>query len=129
MNRIIIKGRLTADPELKYTEVNNAAYVHFSVAVDRKFKQEGQPTADFFNLTAWNKTAEFIGNYFKKGQEILVEGRLQNRSWQTETGENRYATDIIVESVEFCGSKKDNSEENTVESIPDNSSIDSDLPF
>ena len=129
MNRIIIKGRLTADPELKYTEANNAAYVHFSVAVDRKFKQEGQPTADFFNLTAWNKTSEFIGNYFKKGQEILVEGRLQNRSWQTETGENRYATDIIVESVEFCGSKKDNSEENTVESIPENSNIDSDLPF
>lgn len=104
MNSIIIKGRLTADPELKYTQ-SNTAVTSFSVAVNRRFAQEGQPDTDFFNVTAWSKTAEFITKYFKKGQEILIQGRLQQRSWETETGEKRYAVDIVAEQVEFCGSK------------------------
>lgn len=104
MNSIIIKGRLTADPELKYTQ-SNTAVTSFSVAVNRRFVQEGQQDTDFFNVTAWSKTAEFITKYFKKGQEILIQGRLQQHSWETESGEKRYAVDIVAEQVEFCGSK------------------------
>ena len=109
MNSTIIKGRLTADPELKYTQTNNTAYCGFSVAVNRRFAQEGQQDTDFFNVTAWGKTAEFVSKYFTKGQEILIQGRLQQRTWETEAGEKRHAVDIVAEQVEFCGSKKDNS--------------------
>lgn len=116
MNSIIIKGRLTADPELKYTQ-SNTAVTSFSVAVNRRFVQEGQQDTDFFNVTAWSKTAEFITKYFKKGQEILIQGRLQQRSWETESGEKRYAVDIVAEQVEFCGSKKDNSSEDEPENV------------
>ena len=117
MNSIIIKGRLTADPELKFTQTNNTAYCGFSVAVNRRFVQEGQQDTDFFNVTAWSKTAEFISKYFTKGQEILIQGRLQQRSWETESGEKRYAVDIVAEQVEFCGSKKDNSSEGEPENV------------
>lgn len=117
MNSVIIKGRLTADPELKYTQTNNTAVASFSVAVNRRFAQEGQQDTDFFNVTAWSKTGEFVSKYFKKGQEILVQGRLQQRSWETESGEKRYAVDIVAEQVEFCGSKAQNSE-TTPESNP-----------
>lgn len=113
MNSVIIKGRLTADPELKYTQTNNTAVASFSVAVNRRFAQEGQQDTDFFNVTAWSKTGEFVSKYFKKGQEILVQGRLQQRSWETDSGEKRYAVDIVAEQVEFCGSKAQNSEGNT----------------
>ena len=116
MNSIIIKGRLTADPELKYTQ-SNTAVTSFGVAVNRRFAQEGQQDTDFFNVTAWNKTAEFITKYFKKGQEILIQGRLQQRTWETESGEKRYAVDIVAEQVEFCGSKKDNSSEGEPENV------------
>ena len=116
MNSIIIKGRLTADPELKYTQ-SNTAVTSFSVAVNRRFAQEGQQDTDFFNVTAWSKTAEFITKYFTKGQEILIQGRLQQRSWETESGEKRYAVDIVAEQVEFCGSKKDNSSEGEPENV------------
>jgi single-strand DNA-binding protein len=104
-NLVIIKGRLSQDVELKYTQTNNTAVANFSVAVNRKFTQEGQPTADFFNVTAWGKTGEFVQKYFSKGQEIYIQGHLQNRSWEVD-GQKRYATDIIAEQVEFCGSKK-----------------------
>ena len=117
MNSIIIKGRLTADPELKFTQTNNTAYCGFSVAVNRRFVQEGQQDTDFFNVTAWSKTAEFISKYFTKGQEILIQGRLQQRTWETESGEKRYAVDIVAEQVEFCGSKKDNSSEGEPENV------------
>ena len=117
MNSIIIKGRLTADPELKFTQTNNTAYCGFSVAVNRRFVQEGQQDTDFFNVTAWSKTAEFISKYFTKGQEILIQGRLQQRTWETENGEKRHAVDIVAEQVEFCGSKKDNSSEGEPENV------------
>jgi len=102
-----MKGRLTKDVEFKTlqsgTEISN-----FSIAVDRKFKREGQPTADFFNCIAFSKTASFIDNYFSKGKEILIEGNIQNRSWEDAEGKKHYATDIMVDSVYFCGSKSDN---------------------
>jgi len=109
MNRVIFKGRLTKDPEMRQS--NGAEPVdiaNFSIAVNRRFKREGQPDADFFNCVAFGKTGGFIGQYFKKGQEILLEGSLQNRSWEDTEGNKRYATDVVVENAEFCGSKADN---------------------
>lgn len=132
MNLIILKGRLTREPEIRFTQTNNTKVAAFSLAVNRKFKNaEGEYEADFFNCTAFGNSAEFIEKYFKKGQEALIEGRIQNRSWDDENGQKRYATDIIVEAIEFCGSKSDNSNVNLsdleVKEVEDNSS--SDLPF
>ena len=132
MNRIILKGRLTREPEIRFTQTNNTKVAAFSLAVNRKFKNaEGEYEADFFNCTAFGNSAEFIEKYFKKGQEALIEGRIQNRSWDDENGQKRYATDIIVEAIEFCGSKKDsndNLEDLEVKEITEIEKVD-DLPF
>lgn len=122
-------GRLTRDPEIKYTQTNNTMCANFSLAVNRRFKQEGQPEADFINIVAWSKTAEFVNNYFKKGQQVAVIGRIQTRNWEDDQGVKHYVTEVIAEEVYFADSKKENSEENTVESIPENSALLSDLPF
>ena len=81
MNKVILMGRLTRDPEVRYTTTNNTLVCTFSLAVNRRFKQEGQPDADFFNIVAWSKTGEFCSKYFKKGQQVAVEGRLQTRNY------------------------------------------------
>lgn len=118
MNLVIIKGRLTKDPEIRATANTGTKVASFSVAVQRKFKnQNGEFEADFFNVTSWGNQASFVESYFKKGQEILISGRLMNRSWETESGEKRYATDIVAENIEFCGSKKDNQTETATESV------------
>jgi single-strand DNA-binding protein len=133
MNLVIIKGRLSKDPEIRTTANTGTKVASFSVAVQRKFKnQNGEFEADFFNVTSWGNQASFVETYFKKGQEILISGRLMNRSWETESGEKRYATDIVAENIEFCGSKKDNQTQNAVEgvvvnTVEDNSS--DELPF
>lgn len=107
MNKIIISGRLTRDPEIKFTQTTNKKIASISVAVRRNFKNsEGNYDSDFFNCSAFGGQAEFLEKYFKKGQEILLSGRLQNRSWETESGEKRYATDIVIEEVNFVGSKQ-----------------------
>ena len=107
MNKVILKGRLANDVELTTLE-SGVILAKSRIAVNRRFKKEGQPDTDFFNCSAFGKTAEFLEKYFVKGQEILVEGSIQNRSWEDSNGNKRYATDIIVNEVEFCGSKKDN---------------------
>ena len=103
MNKIIIKGRLSHSPELKTTTTGKEV-CEFSVAVDRAYNRE---ETDFFTCKAWGKTGVFVNQYFTKGQEILLSGEMQQRKWQTDSGENRYAWEIIVDNVEFCGSKKD----------------------
>lgn len=128
MNKSILMGRLTRDPEIKYTQTNNTMCANFSLAVNRRFKQEGQPEADFINIVAWSKTAEFVNNYFKKGQQVAVIGRIQTRNWEDDQGVKHYVTEVIAEEVYFADSKKENSEESNI-TIPENSSIDSDLPF
>ncbi len=128
MNKSILMGRLTRDPEIKYTQTNNTMCANFSLAVNRRFKQEGQPEADFINIVAWSKTAEFVNNYFKKGQQVAVIGRIQTRNWEDDQGVKHYVTEVIAEEVYFADSKKENSEESNT-TIPENSSIDSDLPF
>lgn len=103
MNKVILIGRLTRDPDIKNTA--NSTMASFSVAVDRRFKQEGQPDADFPRVIAWGKTAEFIEKYFHKGMKIGIEGRIQTGSYQNQNGQTVYTTDVIAEAVEFVESK------------------------
>lgn len=110
MNKVLLLGRMVADPEIRYTQ-NNTAMTRFKIAVNRQYKQEGQPDADFFQITAWGKTAEFISKYFKKGQQILVEGYLRNNSWTDQEGNKRYSDDIHATQVYFADSKRDRQEQ------------------
>lgn len=106
MNKIVLTGRLTANPELRYT-ANNTAVTSFTLAVDRNFKNEdGNKEADFINIVAWNKKAELIHQYLKKGDRVGIGGRLQVRKYQNERGENRYVTEVVADEVEFLNSKK-----------------------
>lgn len=101
MNLVVMMGRISKDPEAKQTQTTNLC--RFSIAVDRRGKKD---EADFFNCTAFGKTADFIGQYFRKGQRILLSGRIQNDNYTASDGSKRYATTIIVEQAEFCESKK-----------------------
>ena len=103
MNRVELVGRLTRDPDFKATA--NSSYASFSVAVDRKYRQEGQQEADFPRVIAWGKTAEFIDKYFRKGMRIGIEGRIQTGSYRNSDGQTVYTTDVVAESVEFVESK------------------------
>ena len=105
-NKVMMGGRITADPELKQTP-NGVAVCTFSMAVNRKAKQGEEQKADFFNVTAWRGTAEFVHKYFRKGSSIFVVGQLQNRSWTDTNGQKRYATDIIADEVSFVDGKND----------------------
>lgn len=106
MNHIVIKGRLTRDPETRYTDINNLPVTTISIAVDRKFSKEGEQSADFINCVAWNNQANFLSKYFKKGQEILISGRLEVSNYEKD-GQKRSKSSVVIETIEFCGSKKD----------------------
>lgn len=107
MQKLIMMGRLVADPETRYTQ-SNTAMTRFKLAVNRGGKpQEGQPTADFFQITAWRHTAEFVQKYFTKGQQVLIEGYLRNNSYTDQQGNKRYSDDIHAEKVYFADSKRD----------------------
>lgn len=105
MNRVILIGRLTKDPEIRTS--GNYTIASFSIAVDRKFKRDGEPEADFFNCTAFNKTAEFVEKYCKKGTKMVVEGRVQNDNYEKD-GVKHYGVKIMVDSLEFAESKSAN---------------------
>ena len=107
MNKVILMGRLTRDPEVRYTQTNNTLVCTFSLAVNRRFKQEGQPDADFFNIVAWSKTGEFCSKYFKKGQQVGVIGRLQTRNYDDKDGKKVYVTEVIAEETYFADSRRD----------------------
>lgn len=106
LNKVILAGRIVADPELKQTQ-NGALVVTIRIAVNRRFtsRDSQQNEADFFNVTAWQNTAEFISKYFHKGSAICICGRIQNRSWVDQNGQKRYATDIIAEEANFVESR------------------------
>ena len=107
MNKAVLMGRLTKDPEVRYTQTNNTLVANFSLAVNRRFAKEGDAqTADFINIVAWGKTGEFVSKYFKKGQQVAVSGRIQTRSWDDQSGQKRYATEIVAEDVYFADSKR-----------------------
>jgi len=103
MNKVILMGRLTRDPEVRYS--NDLAVANFSIAVDRRFKREGQPEADFFDCTAFRKTAEFAEKYLHKGTKIVLDGELQNDNYTNKEGQKVYRTRIMVNQVEFAESK------------------------
>ncbi|MBQ2306326.1 MAG: single-stranded DNA-binding protein [Clostridia bacterium] len=108
MNKVILIGRLARDPELKYT-ASNTAVCQFTVAVDRRFKSDNQPNADFIPVVAWRQTAEFVSKYFFKGSRIAVTGQIQIRSWDDAEGKKRFATEVIADDVEFVESKRQDS--------------------
>lgn len=109
LNKIILQGRLVADPELRHTS-SGAAVASFRLAVDRDFKSKNpeEQTADFINVVAWRATGEFVSKYFTKGRMALVEGRLQIRNYTDRDGNRRSVTEVIADSVHFCDSKRDN---------------------
>lgn len=103
MNKVILIGRLTADPELRYTP-SGAAVCSFRIAVDRPFNsQSGEREADFINIVVWNKAAENTAKYMSKGRQIAVEGRLQIRSYDGNDGQRRWVTEVVADRVEFLG--------------------------
>lgn len=136
MNRVMLIGRLTAKPEIKYTG-SNVPFVRFTVAVNRQFSnQDGTREADFINVIAWRKQAEVICNYFDKGNQIAIEGRLQTGSYDAQDGTKRYTTDVVLDTFHFIESKaaRANSSNNESpydyqESVPTNDVDIQDDPF
>ena len=107
LNRIILMGRLTRDPELRRTQ-SGTAVASFSLAVDRDFKsQSGEKETDFVDIVAWRSSAEFVSRYFTKGRMAVVEGRLQIRSWQDRDGNKRRSAEVVADNVYFGDSKRD----------------------
>ena len=143
MNKVILMGRLTRDPETRYTQTNNTLVSSFSLAVNRRFVRQGEERqADFINVVAWSKLGEFCSKYFKKGQQVGVIGRIQTRTWDDDQGTKHYVTEVVAEEAYFADSRRDGdtsgSFENTFGTTEPgsmgsdfevNSSSDDDLPF
>ena len=125
MNKVVLVGRLTKDPELRYAAGSDTAVCKFTLAVNRMKKDE----ADFINCVAFNKTAETIANYLVKGRKIAIAGRIQTDSYTAQDGTKRYTTDVVVESFEFCdSSNKSNGSNNSIDD--DVTPVDDgDMPF
>ena len=106
MNKVILMGRLTRDPEVRYSQgANQTAVARFSVAVDRRFKREGEPDADFFNCTSFGRQAEFVERYLHKGTKVVLSGRVQNDNYTNKDGQMVYSVRIMVDEIEFAESK------------------------
>lgn len=136
LNRIIIMGRMTRDPELRRTQSGNAV-TSFSLAVERDIKnQNGEKETDFIDVVAWKNTAEFVSRYFSKGRMVVVEGRLQMRDWKDQNGNNRRTAEVVADSVYFGDSKREESyaERNEAPAVDSSAQIteeqeDGELPF
>lgn len=125
MNKVILMGRLTRDPSIRYTQgENNTCVARYTLAVDRKYKREGEQAADFINCVAFSKTAEFTEKYLKQGTKIVITGRIQTGSYTNKDGNKVYTTDVIVEDCEFTESK--NASQSTKPSQPEPSPTDAD---
>ncbi len=110
LNKVILMGRLTRDPELKYT-ASNVPVCSFTIAVDRRFQKQGeQAQADFINIVTWRQAAEFVSKYFTKGRLINVCGSIQTRTWDDANGVKHYATEVVADEINFCGDKPQNSQ-------------------
>lgn len=139
MNKVILLGRLTKDVETRYTQTNNSLVATFTLAVNRRFAKEGEERqTDFINIVAWGKTGEFSSKYFKKGLQVAVVGRLQNRSYEDSNGQKKYITEVIAEEVYFADSNNRQTADASILNSPVNTlteddgtfmSEDSDLPF
>ena len=103
-------GRLTRDPDVRYTTTNNTMVVQFALAVNRRFARQGEERqTDFINIVAWDKTAEFCGKYFRKGQQVGIIGRIQTRNYDDKDGKKVYVTEVVAEEVYFADTKKEDS--------------------
>ena len=108
LNKVVLMGRLTKDPELKYTP-SNVAVTTFTVAVDRNYARQGeQRQTDFINVVAWRTTAEFVAKYFSKGQLMALSGSIQTRTWDDNEGKRHYVTEVVADEVYFAEGKRDN---------------------
>lgn len=133
MNKAILLGRLTKDPEVRYTQTNTLV-ASFSLAVNRRFVRQGEERqADFINIVAWSKLGEFCSKYFKKGQQVAVVGRIQTRTWNDDNGVKHYATEVVAEEAYFADSKRNEESSNsgfeTTEQTEFSVVNDDDLPF
>lgn len=109
MNKTVLMGRLTADPQVRYSQGDNAtAVARYTLAVNRKFKKDGEPTADFIPCVVFGQSAEFTEKYFRKGMQVAVSGRIQTGSYTNKDGNKVYTTDVVVEEQEFAESKAAN---------------------
>lgn len=109
MNKVILMGRLTKDPEIRYTGTGEPiAIARYTIAVSRPYKKDGQTQADFINVVSYGKAAEFIEKYFKKGQMIAIVGRLQVRSWDNSEGKRHWVTEVVTDEIHFAGGKNEN---------------------
>lgn len=110
LNKVVLAGRLTADPELKQTQ-SGVSVTSFSIAINRRYSSRNNEGAeqqtDFINLVAWRQTAEFISKYFRKGSAICVTGSIQTRSWQDNQGQKRYATEVVIDDAMFVDSRNE----------------------
>ena len=142
MNKTILLGRLTKNPEIKYSQTNNIKVATFSLAVNRRYVKQGEERqADFFNIVAYSKLAEFVEKFLKQGIQICVSGRLQTRNYEDKNGIRRYVTEIIAEEIDFADSftkiegNTDNTEETVSEDLKEKDSSEDfisngdDLPF
>ena len=131
-NLVVLTGRLTADPELKYT-ANNVPITSFSIAVNRRYKQGEEQQTDFINIVAWRQTAEFVSKYFQKGSMIGIEGSIQTRKYtDKETGKTRTAFEVVANNAQFVESKRNSDEPQSFNNSNDDfTEIDNsdDLPF
>jgi len=111
LNKVVLAGRLTADPELKQTQ-SGISVISFSIAVNRRFvsrnNEQAEQQTDFINIVAWRQTAEFISKYFRKGSAICLTGSIQTRSWQDNQGQRRYATEVVADEAMFVDSRNEN---------------------
>ena len=106
MNKVNLLGRLTKDPEVRYTQgANPCAIAKYTLEVNRRFKRDGEPSADFIVCIAFGKNGEFAEKYLRKGQQIAISGRIQTEQWEDKDKNKRYSTNVIVEEHYFCGSK------------------------
>jgi single-strand DNA-binding protein len=140
MNKVILIGRLTRDAEVRYSQGENAtAVARYALAVDRRYRQEGQPTADFINCVAFGKAAEFAERYLRQGTKIAITGRIQTGNYTNRDGQKVYTTDIVIEEQEFAESKREDGTQTQPEQSPHGSvgdgfmnipdGIDEELPF
>jgi single-strand DNA-binding protein len=139
LNKVIIMGRLTADPKVSQTP-SGISYCKFIVAVDRPFRKDAERQTDFIRVTTWRNTAEFVGKYFTKGRMIIVEGRIQNNDYTDANGVKHYLMDVSADNVSFGESKgsqttnvnsQDNTQDNTLGNLDDFEEIlsDGEIPF
>ena len=139
MNKVILMGRLTKEPEVRYTQTSNTLVASFTLAVNRRFVKQGEEKqADFINIIAWSKIGEFCSKYFSKGQQVGIIGRLQTRNWEDDQGQKHYITEVIAEEAYFAEGKRNSntssdpfaaSSGETVNGNDFDISSDDDLPF